>query len=556
MTEGESHLELVQPIYFEGESLGVLYIEYNLDRLNRTAMNYAIVAGLVVLGAMMLALLVTVQFVRHLTRPITSLAGAAMRVSANNDYSVRVEATSSDELGELTNAFNHMLAQIEARDGAILAHRDELEDRVRARTHELESAKVAAEASNRAKSLFLANMSHEIRTPMTAILGYTDLLLDDSLDQDAAQTHVRTIQRNGKHLLQVINDILDVSKIESGHLDVEVIAACPGQLITDVVQLIRPRATSKGLDLILEFESPLPGRIRTDPTRLRQILINIVGNAVKFTERGTIRLVVNWGERGGIASLSVRVVDTGIGMTNDQVGRLFQPFAQADNSMSRRFGGTGLGLFISMRLTQLLGGNLLVDSEPGVGSTFDIIVGAECVDDAMHEHPAEAQFTQDVAPPRTTPPNTPDAPTTATAEATPAPPLAGLRILFAEDGPDNQRLISFHLRKAGAEVTIVENGKLALDAALEAWRADNPFDLLLSDMQMPVMDGYTSVRLLREAGYDGPIIALTAHAMTGDREKCLDAGCDDYGTKPIKKAELIAAILALTGEPRGVRLGS
>jgi len=388
-------------------------------------------------------------------------------------------------------------------------------------------------AANLAKSEFLANMSHEIRTPMTAILGYADLLLDDDFTQAPQQRidAIRTIQRNGDHLLGIINDILDLSKIEAGKLTVESIPCAPLTVVGDVLNLMRVRSQAKGISLEVAYESRLPGRIHSDPTRWRQILMNLLGNAIKFTEIGGVRLIVRF-ISGAVPRLEFDVVDTGAGMTPVQQSQLFRPFSQADASTTRMFGGTGLGLTISKRLAEMLGGDVsLVESAPGVGTRFRLTILTGALDGVPMVVPGLQDGTADL------PPRLPKS------EA-PACSLAGCRILLAEDGPDNQRLISLVLKKAGAEVEVVENGQLAAEAALQAVADERPFQVILMDMQMPVLDGYGAAALLRRKGYHGAIIALTAHAMTGERDKCLAAGCDDYATKPIDRVKLIALIAA------------
>ena len=384
----------------------------------------------------------------------------------------------------------------------------------------------AAEAATRAKSEFLANMSHEIRTPMTAILGYADILAG-SLQHPEHLEAVNTIRRNGDHLLEIINGILDLSKIEAGKLQLERVTCAPSAILADVVSLMRVRADAKRLALKLEYAGPCPETILTDPTRLRQILINLVGNAIKFTETGEVRIVARLIDHDSPKPrLACEVVDTGVGMTPQQVDGLFQPFQQADGSTSRNFGGTGLGLAISKRLAKMLGGDISVSSEPDTGSTFTVTIDTGPLSGVtMLDRPSEAVATP--------------APTHSNNRLRGSQALLNCRILLAEDGPDNQRLIAFLLKKAGAEVSLAENGQVAYDEALAARARDGPFDVILMDMQMPVMDGYEATRRLREADYLGPIVALTAHAMAEDRQQCLDAGCDDYATKPIDRDRLI-----------------
>ena len=391
---------------------------------------------------------------------------------------------------------------------------------------ELQIARREAEASNLAKSEFLANMSHEIRTPMTAILGFADILMGAELDQEQLDA-AATIKRNGEYLVGIIDDILDLSKIEAGKLEVEQIQCSPCQILSEVVSLIRVRTEAKNLPLEIEYDGPIPRSIQSDPTRLRQILINLAGNAVKFTEVGKVRLLARLLDAEcDKPKMQFEVVDSGIGMTERQIANLFNPFSQADTSTTRKFGGSGLGLTISKRLAEKLGGDIAVTSTLGEGSTFIVTVGTGPLDGVTFlDNPTEAQLPAD------------SAKKTAAAKT-----KLDCRVLLAEDGPDNQRLISFLLKKAGAEVAVAENGQIAHDLALAARDEGTPFDVILMDMQMPVMDGYDATGKLREAGYTGPIIALTAHAMSTDRDRCLAAGCDDYMTKPVDHRKLVSLV--------------
>ncbi len=381
---------------------------------------------------------------------------------------------------------------------------------------ELLVAKESAEAASRAKGEFLANMSHEIRTPMTAILGYADLLLDP--EQSAAERAdcISTVRRNGEHLLSIINDILDLSKIEAGKMTVESVDCSPVSIVQEVLSLMQVRVRGKGVKLRAQCDQALPSLVKSDPIRIRQILVNLVGNAIKFTEHGSIEVICRAPVSADNAmQLIFDIRDTGIGMTPEHMTRLFAAFSQADCSTTRKYGGTGLGLTISRRLAQLLGGDLSVTSTPGTGSCFTLTITVGTVEQqlapaAQRERSAALlAFSQ---------------------------PLDGTRILLAEDGPDNQRLITHHLQKAGASVQLAENGRIAVSKFLAAVGA---FDLILMDMQMPELDGYGATSLLRHQGCTIPIIALTAHAMAEDRDRCLSAGCDDYQSKPVNRDALI-----------------
>jgi PAS domain S-box-containing protein len=417
------------------------------------------------------------------------------------------------------------VAEVEASRGRAEQQAAELAQRA----VELTEARNAALEAARVKSEFLANMSHEIRTPMTAILGYTDLLSDLEAGAEEHTSYLDTIRRNGEHLQRIINDILDLSKIEAGKMTLERIACSPAQLVSEVIALMRPRALAKGLTFTADYRGPIPARIHADPTRLRQILMNLFGNAIKFTECGGVQVVLRMAEASEAArsTLLVEVIDTGIGIAPETQGRLFTPFSQADASTTRRFGGTGLGLTISKRLAEMLSGDLTVCSTLGKGSTFALVLETGPLDGIpMLRNPSE---------------NSMPAPAPRARADRATLRLTG-RVLLAEDAPDSQRLISFYLRRAGAQVETAEDGRVACEAALAATGARARFDVILMDMQMPRLDGYGAAARLRSAGYRGPIIALTAHAMEGDRDKCLRAGCDDFLTKPIDPERLLETI--------------
>jgi len=474
-------------------------------------------------GALVLTCLFVMVFTRMIARPITELADGLDAISLG-DRVRRIKVKTHDEVGQLAESFNKLSGQLLA-----------LEER-QVLTDALSEAKEKAEAANLAKSAFLANMSHEIRTPLTAILGYGDILRDEQIDAERRIQAIDTINTAGKHLLAIINDVLDLSKIEAEKMVVEKIDTPLIGIVREVESLMRSRAVGKGVRFETAMTCAMPDRIMSDPTRLRQILMNLAGNAIKFTEIGEVSITLSTRQLDDNQRLVIEVKDTGIGLTPEQADRLFQAFGQANETVTRKHGGTGLGLTISRRLAGLMGGTVtLAHTKLGEGSCFEI--------DLPLEPAEEAKWVDqlDVVNP---------AGSVRKVEQEKPLSLTG-RILLAEDGPDNQRLISFHLRKAGATVEIADNGRIALEMIEKSEEVGEPYDLLLTDMQMPEMDGYTLAGTLRGRGSKLPIVALTAHAMAEDRAKCEAAGCDDYASKPIDRALLIETCASWIGQQGG-----
>ncbi|KAA1174501.1 response regulator [Marinobacter salinexigens] len=379
----------------------------------------------------------------------------------------------------------------------------------REREHE-RLEKELARNSAEAKSQFLANMSHEIRTPLAAIIGYGETLLDPDLDEQEKRSSAETVVRSGRHLLDLVNDILDHSKIDANKLDVDIVSVNLPDLLDEVRAFFEPRAREKGLEFHVICEFPLPEQILTDPTRLRQIIINLCGNALKFTDKGSISLAIRCDRDA--ERLVARVVDTGIGMKPEQIGRLFDPFAQGSAAISRQYGGTGLGLSISRRLAEMLGGSIQVNSTYGEGSEFELVIRTGPLTDV--------HFLRDASELSQRRRNLP---------MVVAPQLAG-RILCAEDNEVNRRLVSLLVSRTGAELMHVSNGAEALELALR-----EPFDVILMDIQMPVMNGRDATAALREAGVNTPVIALTANVMSEDIADYRLAGCNEHLAKPIDK---------------------
>ncbi len=390
----------------------------------------------------------------------------------------------------------------------------DLMEELRAAKEDAELAKVEAETATMAKSQFLANMSHEIRTPIGAISGFVELIKNAELGSPDSVKYMGIVERNSKHLLRLIDDILDLSKVEAGKMVIESIAFRLDEFLADFFANMNFRANEKGLRFSISYQTKLPQQVECDPMRLRQILSNVVGNAIKFTEKGAVDVVVSYEQ----PQLIFSVFDSGIGLSTTQADRLFQPFAQADETTTRRFGGTGLGLILSRRLAEALGGTLeLKHSAPGKGSTFEIKLNAPAISEEVlvpHE-----KFVQ-------------KAPTVYRRNS-----LAELKILLVEDSVDNQVLIGIYLRETGAVIDVRDNGRVGVEAAL---RGD--YDVVLMDVQMPVMDGHEATQKLRSLGYIKPIIALTAHAMKEEKAKCFQSGFTDYITKPVHRDLLVETI--------------
>jgi len=531
----KNSLVVFKPIILDKERIGTVYIKSDLVELNHILKQNTLVVAAVMGISLLLAFFLSSWLQKLISGPVLSLVQSAKTVSENKDYSIRAKKQGEDEHGRLVDAFNEMLVQIQTRDEALIRHRGHLEEEVAARTAELRAAneemlfaKEEAEEGAKAKSEFLSIMSHEIRTPLNAILGMGELLEETSLTPDQKE-YVQLSGSAGSTLLALINDILDFSKIEAGHIELESINFNLRETVEKNCEIMAARAHKKNLEIAFHISPETPTFVMGDQVRLNQILINLIGNAIKFTETGEVVVKVQKAPepsgKGQGLELLFSVIDTGIGIPSNKAETIFESFSQADSSTTRKYGGTGLGLSISKRLVELMQGRIWIEGAFGKGSAFHFTVRL---------FPGKAE--------ESLPPPVPEV------------NLAGKKVLIVDDTPVNRLILREFLKGWGASVAEAEDGENALKEIIKTKDANDPFDLILLDCKMPGMDGFEVAQRTKEtAGSTGlSIMMLTSENRSGDIAKCKQYGISGYLLKPIKRSSLLNAIMEVMARPKDV----
>jgi signal transduction histidine kinase/CheY-like chemotaxis protein len=514
------HLKLSRHVSLEGTRVGSITIISDLGLFHAAFQQYARISALVLLVSIFLAFVVSARLLRVITAPILELAKIAGGVSTRKDYSLRAVPQGKDEVGTLVSSFNEMLEGIQQRDAALQSANEELEARVLKRTEEMRKAKDAAEEASRVKSEFLANMSHEIRTPLNGIMGMTDLALGTEITTEQRE-YLHTVKQSADSLLVVINDILDFSKMEAGKVELDPVDFNLRDCLESTLKALAFRADEKGLELLCEIAPEVPEVVRGDSSRLRQIATNLVGNGIKFTSEGEVAMKVEVKSQDGDSrTLQFTVSDTGIGIPREKQALIFDPFSQADTSTTRKYGGTGLGLTISARLVELMGGKIRLESEVGRGTQFFFTVQMK-----SSEMPSAVGS---IAPPEI---------------------LRGVKVLVVDDNSTNRRIMHGMLKRWAMRPTQVEGGEAALVELSAAREAGAPYGLIVTDMHMPKMDGFSLVERIRQRPElaTATIMMLTSAGHRGDAERCKKLGVAAYLLKPIRQSELREAIARVLG---------